>query len=131
VENSLVTVKILLGSAVILGALGFGAASFVETNVQYADFQYAIKSHRKVQVKGEWMARRESQYDAAQGTFMFSMRDEHGTEMNVVYGGARPNNFELAQSIVVKGTVEGNCFRATEILTKCPSKYEAEPSSRR
>ncbi len=118
-------VKIVLGSVVILVALGLGAASFIETNVQYADVQHAMVSHRKVQVKGEWISQKKSAYDPMRGIFSFSMRDERGAEMMVEYAGARPNNFELAQSIVVKGMYEQDRFHATEILTKCPSKYES------
>jgi cytochrome c-type biogenesis protein CcmE len=45
----------------------------------------------------------------------------------VVLDGAAPNNFELATSVVAKGryVAEGDYFHATEVLTKCPSKYEA------
>ena len=53
--------------------------------------------------------------------------DESGKECKVVLDGAAPNNFELATSVVAKGrfTDEGY-FHATEVLTKCPSKYEAQ-----
>ena len=46
-----------------------------------------------------------------------------------VLDGAKPNNFELANAIVIKGRVEGSSFHASEILTKCPSKYEAAPAA--
>ena len=116
--------KIIVASVVILCALGFGAVSFVETNVEYADFQTAISTHKKTQVKGSWVQEKPSAFDAAKGEFAFVMVDENGREMKVVYDGARPNNFELAASIVVKGRCQDDYFHASEILTKCPSKYE-------
>jgi cytochrome c-type biogenesis protein CcmE len=55
--------------------------------------------------------------------------DDHGKECQVILEGAAPNNFELATSVVAKGrfTKEGY-FHANEVLTKCPSKYEAKGS---
>ena len=118
--------KIIIASVVIIAALVFGAASFVETNVEYTDFQTAMTLYKKVQVKGEWLKEKESRYDVSARQFTFSMADDNGVEMKIVYDGAKPNNFELASAVVVKGKYEKNCFHATEILTKCPSKYEAD-----
>ena len=122
------TVKLIIASVVILSALGFGAMSFIESNVEYTDFQTAMKTAKKVQVKGEWMKEQRTTYDAKENQFHFSMRDDNGTLMQIIYDGPSPNNFELASSIVIKGRMEKNIFHASEILTKCPSKYEAAPS---
>jgi len=122
-------VKILIGSVVAAAALIFGAISFVETNVEYTDFQTAIASHKKVQVKGEWLRDRESAFEASSGKFIFAMRDDHGQEMKVAYDGAKPNNFEIANAIVVKGRYQEGVFQASDILTKCPSKYEGDAAT--
>jgi len=122
-------VKIIVASLVIVVALVFGAVSFVESNIEYADFQTAMSTHKKIQVKGEWLREKESMFDSRQGQFVFYMQDEKGTEMKVVYDGARPNNFEIADAIVVKGRYRDGYFHASEILTKCPSKYEGDASS--
>jgi cytochrome c-type biogenesis protein CcmE len=124
-------VKVLIGAVIIIGALAFGASSFLQTNVEYADFRTAIDTHKKIQVKGEWEKKKESGFDAEKGLFSFYMKDESGTVMKVVYDGAKPNNFELAAAIVVKGRAENGLFHASEILTKCPSKYEASPTAQR
>jgi cytochrome c-type biogenesis protein CcmE len=121
--------KIVIGSIVIAGALVFGAISFVQTNVEYTDFQTAISSHKKVQVKGEWMKEKESAFDPTAGTFRFYMKDDGGREMQVVYAGAKPNNFEMANAIVVKGRYRDGIFQASDILTKCPSKYEGDAAT--
>jgi cytochrome c-type biogenesis protein CcmE len=118
-------VKIIIAVLLIVVAVGYGAVSFVETNVQYADFHTALASGRKVQVKGELIRDKESVYDASKDEFTFFMKDENGTETKVVFNGAKPNNFELAEAVVIKGRFHDDCFRASEILTKCPSKYEA------
>lgn len=120
------SVKVIVGSLVILVALVFGAVSFMESNVEYADFQTAISTQKKIQVKGEWLREKESGFDSKHGQFVFFMHDDNGTEMKVVYDGAQPNNFEIADAIVVKGRYRDDHFHASEILTKCPSKYEGD-----
>ncbi|MGA9407916.1 MAG: cytochrome c maturation protein CcmE, partial [Bacteroidota bacterium] len=47
-------------------------------------------------------------------------------EAKVVLDGAKPNNFELATSVVAKGRYKDGYFHATELLTKCPSKYQGD-----
>lgn len=122
-------VKIVLAVAVIIAALVFGAMSFVETNVEYTDFRDAETSAKKVQVKGTWVQDRETHFDAEAGTFTFTMVDDFGKMEQVVYGGAKPNNFEIADAIVVKGRYRDGVFQAEDILTKCPSKYEGGPEA--
>jgi cytochrome c-type biogenesis protein CcmE len=119
-------VKIIIASIVIIAALIFGGISFVQTNVEYTDFQSAISSGKKVQVKGEWVKDALSKYDASSNQFIFYMKDDNGLLEKIIYDGAKPNNFELANAIVVKGRYQDGCFHASDILTKCPSKYEGD-----
>ena len=44
----------------------------------------------------------------------------------VRYAGVVPDTFKDAAEVVVKGTFTGNLFQATEILAKCPSKYQMQ-----
>ena len=57
------------------------------------------------------------------------MKDDEGQEVNVLFDGAKPNNFEIADAVVVTGRFQDGHFHATESLTKCPSKYEADAES--
>jgi cytochrome c-type biogenesis protein CcmE len=101
----------------------------MESNVEYTDIAGAMKKHKKVQLKGSWNKEKESSFDAAKSQFTFWLVDENGKECKVVLEGAAPNNFELATSVVAKGRfMEEGYFHATEVLTKCPSKYEATAS---
>jgi len=121
--------KIIIGAVVVVGFIIFGSYSFMQSNVEYTDVAGAIAKHKKVQLKGAWNKAKESSYDAKSSQFTFWLTDDNGRECKVVLDGAEPNNFELATSVVAKGryTDEGY-FHATEVLTKCPSKYEAQPS---
>src|SRR5512143_2948235 len=118
--------KVIVASIVIVAAVIFGAVSFVETNVEYTNFQNARSTGKKVQVKGVWLRDRESNFDAEKAQFVFYMKDDNGQAVKVIFDGAKPNNFELADAVVVKGRFQDDVFHASDILTKCPSKYEAD-----
>lgn len=116
--------KIIIGSIIIVVFVIFGAYSFLESSVEYMDFEQAKASTKKVQVKGFWLREKESYYSPSTNQFSFYMVDEKNAVMKVVLEGAKPNNFEIATSIVVKGRSKDDYFHATGVLTKCPSKYE-------
>ncbi|MCX7877116.1 MAG: cytochrome c maturation protein CcmE [Ignavibacteria bacterium] len=119
-------IRYIAGTVIILVFLTIGFFSFIDSKVEYANFSYASNTHRKCQVKGTWLKDKETRYDAANNQFIFHMRDENNHEMKVILDGAEPNNFRMAESIVAKGKVKGDHFHATEVLTKCPSKYEGD-----
>lgn len=118
--------KAVIAGVVIVIGLVLGAMNFFESNVEYADFATAEQTGKKVQVKGEWMKDMESTFDADKAQFTFYMKDDNQQVMRVVLEGAKPNNFELATSVVAKGSYAGDHFHAKEVLTKCPSKYEGD-----
>ncbi len=119
-------VKIIVGAIVIVAGIVLSAVSFVQTNVEYGDFATAEQTHKMIQVKGEWVKTMDSSFDPRNAQFSFFLKDDNGRIMKVVLDGAKPNNFEIAKSVVAKGKVAGDCFRATDVLTKCPSKYEGD-----
>ncbi|HAV24109.1 MAG: hypothetical protein A2X67_03905 [Ignavibacteria bacterium GWA2_55_11] len=121
--------KIIVGMVVIVAGIVLSAVNFVESNVEYGDFATAQRSGKKMQVKGEWVRNQESFFDAKSVTFVFYLKDDNGHTEKVVLDGAKPNNFDLATSVVAKGKFEGDHFHATEVLTKCPSKYEGDAES--
>lgn len=118
--------KIIISVVVIVAALIFGAMTFIESNVEYTDFTRAETIAKKVQVKGTWVKGKEASFDAAKSRFTFFMKDDNDKEMKVVFAGAKPNNFDIATSLVAKGRYQDGAFHASEILTKCPSKYSAD-----
>jgi cytochrome c-type biogenesis protein CcmE len=100
--------KFIAAGVVVVAFIIFGSYSFLESNVEYTNIDGAR---------------------AKTGTFTFYLKDEAGRECKVILEGAAPNNFELATSVVAKGRFnQEGVFRASEVLTKCPSKYEARAS---
>lgn len=118
--------RYLIGGIIVVVFLGIGGYSFLNSSVEYATLSKAEESGKKVQVTGTWVKEKPSHYDAKSNTFTFHMKDENGKEARVVLNGAKPNNFDIATSVVAKGKFEGKDFVASDVLTKCPSKYEGE-----
>lgn len=118
--------RYLVGAIIIVVFVVVGFFAFVDTKVEYANFQNASQTHKKCQVKGTWVKEKNTGFDAATNKFIFFMVDENKTEMKVILDGAEPNNFKMAESVVAKGKVKDGTFYATEVLTKCPSKYEGD-----
>ena len=51
---------------------------------------------------------------------------EGGDTMEVVYQGAKPSTFQAGSSILVEGEYHSDgVFQASQLILKCPSKYEA------
>ncbi len=117
-------IKVFIGGLVIAFGLALGAVNFFNSSVDYGDFADARRVQKKIQVKGERVNDRESYFDIEKMQFTFYLKDDSGEISRVVLDGAKPGNFDLAASVVVKGKYSGDYFHATEVLTKCPSKYE-------
>ena len=119
--------KYIFGGIIIVVFFGIMAYLFTQTNVSYEeDFSQIMHTEKTVKATGQWVKSKSYQIDREQNLFAFFMKDAEGNEMKVVYKGAIPNNFESSTSVVVTGKYRNNRFEATEILTKCPSKYEEQ-----
>ncbi len=118
--------KMITGLIIVLVFVGVGFMSFMDSKIEYVNFAQAKDKLKTVEVKGQWLKDKESKFDPESNTFSFYMKDDFNNEMKVVLAGAKPNNFEVAEAVVAKGKVKNGEFHAKEVLTKCPSKYEAQ-----
>ncbi len=116
--------KHIIALVVAVAFIAIAAFALVDNKIDYSDFQKAQSSGRRAQVSGTYDKDKGTQYDVKSNTFSFYMKDRQGYEMPVKYVGVKPNNFELAPSVVCVGKVEGGVFEASDIQTKCPSRYE-------
>ena len=119
-------IKVILAAVVLIVFVVVGFISFMDNKIEYATFNQAKNKKKTVEVKGVWVKDKDAKFDPATSTYSFYMKDDDMTEMKVVYDGAKPNNFDVADMIVAKGKVKEDVFYAKEILTKCPSKYEGK-----
>ena len=117
--------KYMFGGGIIVVFLAVMIYLFTQTNVQYeSSFVKVMESGKTLKATGSWVKERNYEVDKANNTFSFFMKDAQGNLMKVVYKGTIPNNFESSTSVVVTGKYKGGTFHATDILTKCPSKYQ-------
>ncbi|MFZ2897042.1 MAG: cytochrome c maturation protein CcmE [Saprospiraceae bacterium] len=113
--------------AMIAGGILFFSMSGKDLTT-YSTFQDAGQSAGKVKIAGQLAKDKEMVYDPQKDPnhFSFYVRDNNGEERKVVLNGAKPQDFELSEQIVITGRMKGDEFHATELLMKCPSKYKDE-----
>lgn len=56
----------------------------------------------------------------------FLVKDKAGNVKRVVFNGTKPTDIEKSEQIVMKGHMEGDEFRCSQIQMKCPSKYKKD-----
>lgn len=59
-------------------------------------------------------------------SFSFLMMDDKGKEQKVEYNQPMPQDFTKSEKVVVIGSYDGETFKASKILLKCPSKYQEQ-----
>lgn len=117
--------KYLIGGAIILIFFIVMGYLLSQSSIAYEnDFSKIKKADKTFRATGFWIKDKGYKYDKDNNTFSFWLKDDKGVELFVIYSGSMPNNFESASSVVVTGNYNKGVFDATDILTKCPSKYE-------
>lgn len=113
--------------AIVVIAIAIGAIiSTISDAATYADFATAEQyPGKEFQVVGQLNKEKEIAYapEVNANEFSFFMLDNNGMEHKVVFEGAKPQDFERSEQVVITGVMAEDHFRAKKILMKCPSKY--------
>ncbi len=112
----------------VVAAIGVIISLFANTST-YTDFAAAVDNPGKeFHVIGKLVKDKPIVYDTKvdANKFTFYMTDQKGTERLVTYKGAKPQDFEKSEQVVVIGKIENDKFLASSLLLKCPSKYNEE-----
>lgn len=112
----------------VVAAIGVIISLFANTST-YTNFSTALENPGKeFHVIGKLAKDKPIVYDTKvdANKFTFFMTDEKGHEQQVIYKGAKPQDFEKSEQVVVIGKMENNEFLASSLLLKCPSKYNEE-----
>lgn len=118
-------VKVIVAIVLLAVAAGVGVSSFKRTMTPYIGFTEARTASGLVQVNGK-LADKNYVLKTEEQFLRFNLRDEKGDVMPVEYRGVIPGNFDQAVSVVAIGKFAGDHFEASQLLVKCPSKYQAE-----
>jgi cytochrome c-type biogenesis protein CcmE len=119
-------IAILIIIAVAIGAIvaSYGSSS------SFVNFSEAADNpEREFHVKTMLVKEKEISFNPKVDPekFSFYARDMEGIERKIICMKEKPFDFERSEEVVVIGKVKGNGeFIATQIQTKCPSKYESE-----
>ena len=94
----------------------------------YATFEDARAQNDIVKISGTLAKGKKMTYDPQNdpNNFIFYLNDADGQMNKVILTQPKPQDFELAEQIVVTGKMVDETFVATSVLTKCPSKYKDE-----
>lgn len=120
---------------IILIVVGLGLAggiiyySLAESS-EYATFEKARRTPgREFHVAGVLRRDLEMRYDPQQNAnlFVFYLKDSNNDTYKVIYNGAKPQDFDNSEQVVVVGSFQDDAFYARQILLKCPSKYNDGP----
>jgi cytochrome c-type biogenesis protein CcmE len=113
--------------AIIIIAVAIGAIlSTLADSSTYASFSIASGHPSKTyHVVGKLNKEMPQEYNPQQDADLFSffLVDNEGVEKKVLLHKARPQDFDKSEQIVVIGKMKEENFVATDILMKCPSKY--------
>jgi cytochrome c-type biogenesis protein CcmE len=115
----------ILGIVIIAIAIGAILTTLSSTST-YADFTEAAQEpDSEFHVVGKLNREKETVYDPHVNADLFSfyMIDNKGKESKVLLHKNKPQDFERSEQIVLIGKMQGNEFEASDILMKCPSKY--------
>ncbi|HYW34681.1 MAG TPA: cytochrome c maturation protein CcmE [Balneolaceae bacterium] len=118
--------KVIIGVAAIIGFTSLLMVNFGNSISTYTNFK-AAKNDGTVHVVGTWKKSKPSGFSVKKKQFTFYMKDQKGDVRKVVYPKPEPNNFEKAKKLVVTGQMHHGVFYASDMLMKCPSKYQATP----
>ena len=115
--------------AIIMVAVAIGLfITAAEDMSTYSTFKEAAQSGKKVTISGQLAKDKEMYYNPEEDPnyFSFYISDDNGDVNKVILLSEKPQEFERSESIVLTGKMKGEEFVATEMLMKCPSKYQDE-----
>jgi cytochrome c-type biogenesis protein CcmE len=122
VSHIIILILIAIGIGAIVASYG-NASSFVNFD------EAAENPDKEFHVKTQLVKEKEVIYkpEIDPESFTFYAKDLNGEMRKVICLKEKPFDFERSEEVVVIGKVESNgTFVASQIQTKCPSKYENE-----
>lgn len=127
--------KFLIGGIVVLiaiSALGFvafrGAATYYYTVSEILS-KAASLGNQTVRVEGPVAVNSLQQVQSSDNSVKFDLldRDNSQTHLTITYHGSLPDAFKEGQDAVAEGKITSTgVFEATQIIVKCPSKYQPQ-----
>jgi cytochrome c-type biogenesis protein CcmE len=117
----------ILAIAVVAISIGILISASKDVTT-YSTFAQATESGDRVKLVGELVLDRPVEYDPEKDPnyLAFFLKDETGEIRRVVLRAGKPQDFERSENIVLTGEMKDDTFEASDMLLKCPSKYEQQ-----
>lgn len=128
-KSHLVIIVVIAAAIGILVSTAGDASTYVGFNEAY---QMASAGNKKdIHVVGELTKDASGNITgiepgADKVSFSFMLVDENGRRQKVEYDEPMPQDFTKSEKVVVIGRYQGDVFKASKILLKCPSKYQEQ-----
>jgi cytochrome c-type biogenesis protein CcmE len=118
-KKSSIVGLVVIATAIAVIISTYGTAS------TYGSIADARKTTDELHIVGHLDLKKEMHYDAIKDAnyFTFFIKDNKGETCQVEFTGAKPQDFERSEQVVMVGKMEGGKFHASHITLKCPSKY--------
>lgn len=124
--------RFIVGAVLIAAAVSYLVWAGIRSTSTYYFEMDEFVAHRAnhegqdLRVKG-WVRAGTMQWDARTNHLAFELARKDGSEgVPVAYGGILPDMFAEGREVVVEGRWGDGQIAARQIMTSCPSKYEAE-----
>ena len=128
--------RFLIGSAVIVGAIAYLMyAGIRETSSYYLTIPELVAKKEQYGSSSLRVAGRVAPgtiaWDAKTLQLKFALgsfpnENTVGDTVPVAFTGIKPDMFADGRDVIVEGHYEGGVIQAKQVLTSCPSKYEAK-----
>jgi cytochrome c-type biogenesis protein CcmE len=124
-----------LSGAIITGiiatlAMGGVVAAFMTNASPYVTVAEAKQSKNDSMHLAGSLLKETVRTDPRNGQISFKLKDDTGAVAQIVYTGSQPGNLMEATKVVAIGGMQGDVFKAHQLLVKCPSKYETEQAAK-
>lgn len=122
----------IIALAVIAISMVVTLIVFAGTTAHHVTVAEAMKNPgEQVQVPGD-IVKDTVRFDttAGRGSLRFDVTDpkDPDSRMSIVYEQPKPENFDSAEKVEAVGQFKNGEFHATNLLVKCPSKYNDQPA---
>jgi len=126
-KTHIILIIVLAGAIAILISTAGDASNYVGFNEAYA--MATAGNKKEIHVVGELTKDAGGKITGIEAgpdkvSFSFVLVDENGKHQKVEYNQPMPQDFTKSEKVVVIGRYEGDTFKASKILLKCPSKYQ-------
>ncbi len=120
--------KVIFLLVLLAVAIGYVMSTYMEASKTSTFTEAQSNPDEIFHISGFLMKDMPFEYDPIKDPnyFTFYIKDKDGKVCKVISSEPKQPDFERAETVNMYGKAEGEVFRATKVMPKCPSKYKDE-----